>query len=118
MKGRTAVTIMFSLIGVSILLAIIAIKSEPPDAWKNRDNTITAYFMMQEFVKKNLKSPSTAQFPDYKEITINKNNFVYSVSGYVDAQNSFGAIMRTYYSGKIEQVSKDNWRGVDLNFKE
>lgn len=48
----------------------------------------------EEFVYERLKAPSTAQFGplDYSKYD-SKNH----ISGYVDAQNSFGAMLRTYF---------------------
>lgn len=44
-----------------------------------------------------LKSPATAQFCDLEEMTITKDNGAYIISGYVDSQNSYGAMIRTPY---------------------
>jgi len=53
----------------------------------------------QNLVKKELKSPSTAKFSyDDEEYTVKKNGHDWKVSGYVDAQNSFGSSIRTYWT--------------------
>ncbi len=62
-------------------------------------------------VKKILKSPSSAKFPsrmfDVADFKIKKIKIgEYSVSSYVDAQNSFGAMIRTYYTCSI--IAFDN----------
>ncbi|HAM62764.1 MAG: hypothetical protein A2Y20_07630 [Firmicutes bacterium GWF2_51_9] len=56
----------------------------------------------KEDVKSILKSPSSAEFPGgffdtYKDWTITKNGNLYLVSSYVDAQNSFGAMIRSEF---------------------
>ena len=57
----------------------------------------------EEVVKSVLKSPSTAKFPNYTGWGFTqKKKGVYLVSGYVDAQNSFGAEMRSNFSFKIK----------------
>ena len=57
----------------------------------------------QDAVKQKLKSPGSAKFPDCAfdadqyEIRANENKTMFSVIGYVDAQNSFGALLRSKY---------------------
>lgn len=61
-----------------------------------------AYVASQALVKKQLKSPASAKFPPISQATIMKvKDSVYWVSAYVDAQNSFGALIRQEYSGTI-----------------
>lgn len=62
------------------------------------DTKYNAWLMAKEFVKKELKSPSTASFPSFDERNVNKlgSNF-YEVTGYVDAQNGFGATLRNNF---------------------
>lgn len=45
-----------------------------------------------------LKAPSTAAFSGLDETTIAEDNGTYTVTGWVDAQNSFGAMIRTPFS--------------------
>jgi len=99
---------------------ILPTPKEDPNAWKKKDNTTMAYVMMQEFVKKNLVSPGSAKFEWITEpaCTITKNGFDYFVSSWVDSQNRFGAIIRTYFWGTVRQVDEDNWELVDLEFEE
>lgn len=56
-----------------------------------------AFLMSHYFVMQNLKSPSTADFPLYDYRAINLGGNQWSVTSYVDAQNSFGATIRTNY---------------------
>lgn len=57
----------------------------------------------EEVVKSVLKSPSTANFPDYTEWGFQQHgDGIYLVSGYVDAQNGFGAEIRSYFSFEIK----------------
>jgi hypothetical protein len=89
-----------------------------------RTNAITASKLI---VQKNLKSPSTAEFPDsafhgeeYKEILVedNSNYQIWYISSYVDSQNSFGAIARTYWAVKIQMYDDGNtYKILDVEFK-
>ena len=60
-----------------------------------------------------LKAPATAVFPGLDEMKVTADGENYLVSGYVDAQNSYGGFMRTNYS---YVVSKKNgyWESVSL----
>lgn len=80
----------------------------------------------QEAVKKSLKAPSTAKFPwNFGEYKIqeakseNKDMVIYNVTGYVDAENSFGAKIRNNFTVKME-CTKDlsKYRVLDINITE
>lgn len=60
---------------------------------------LDAYVCAQLTVPDLLKSPSSAKFPhaDYKQVVSYEGNDKYTVESYVDAQNSFGAMIRTNY---------------------
>ncbi|WP_438335217.1 hypothetical protein ACIR03_02835 [Clostridium cochlearium] len=73
-------------------------------------------------VKENLKAPSTAKFPwSFNEYNIketnseNKDMTIYYVSGYVDAENSFGAKIRSNFIVEME-CTKDlsKYRVLDI----
>ncbi len=64
-------------------------------------NKILAYLYAMDFVKKELKSPSTAKFPGTLEKIKNTTylgNNTYKIVSWVDSQNSFGATLRTNFS--------------------
>ena len=50
-----------------------------------------------------LKAPATAKFPDLDEMIVNGSDGKYNVSGYVDSQNSYGAMIRTQYTYRVEK---------------
>lgn len=65
----------------------------------NDDDFWFAVTSAQNLVKKELKAPSTAKFSyDDEEYIVKKNGLDWKVSGYVDAQNGFGASIRTYWT--------------------
>lgn len=51
----------------------------------------------QEYVKTALKSPSSSKFPNITEWAFSKDKDEIIVQSYVDAQNSFGAMMRSEF---------------------
>lgn len=57
----------------------------------------------EEQVRSILKSPSTASFPVYTEWGFAKDGETVTVQGYVDAQNSFGAEMRSTFQFQFDQ---------------
>ena len=56
-----------------------------------------------------LKAPATAVFPSFSEMVVNGSNGHYSVSGFVDSQNSYGATIRSQYSYNVEKDSTGKW---------
>ncbi|MBO4501029.1 MAG: hypothetical protein J5760_02205 [Clostridia bacterium] len=59
----------------------------------------TAWSCAQEYVKEQLVSPSSAKFCSYSnaKITVLEDN-TFRISGYVDAQNAFGAVLRKSFT--------------------
>src|SRR5580693_5113852 len=56
-----------------------------------------AYIISQNFVEDRLKSPSTAHFPIFDYSCKQLEDHTFLVRSYVDAQNAFGATIRTDY---------------------
>ena len=59
-----------------------------------------------------LKAPATAVFPTFEEMVVNGSSGSYSVSGFVDSQNSYGATIRSNYTYNIEKVD-GKWKCTD-----
>ncbi len=85
-------------------------------------NPISAYTSSQDIVKKNIVSPSTAKFPymgfddDVRVTSVKECEYV--VVSYLDAQNKFGALIRSKYSIVMRyDKEKDVWIGKDLNIQ-
>lgn len=80
-------------------------------------NASTAYVMSQEFVKRQLRAPSTAKFPfwpdDYRSQALGECRYL--VNSFVDAQNGFGAMLRSYYRVTlIYDPSDETWRAEEV----
>jgi hypothetical protein len=62
-------------------------------------------------VKIPLKSPSTAEYGrvDVEQVATN----IYKVSGYIDSQNGFGAMIRSYWQAKLTYSGEDTQQGVE-----
>lgn len=74
-----------------------------------------AWMTSQEFVKRRLKSPSTAEFSSQSNTSVTKvDSLTYRVRGHVDAQNSFGAMLRNQYVVTMRS-SGDTWELLDIS---
>lgn len=72
----------------------------------NTDERVECWTLAVEKVKANLKSPSTAEFPFSavnSDVNITKSGNKYTVKSWVDAQNSFGATIRSNFTVTIEK---------------
>lgn len=57
-----------------------------------------AIVIAKKVVSSNLKSPTTAEFCGNSDYTISRSNNTWTVSGWVDAQNGFGATLRNNFT--------------------
>lgn len=63
------------------------------------DDPMVAWQMAKEFVTRELRAPATASFPWYDKAFVSKaGSCSYDVMGYVDAQNGFGANIRSTFT--------------------
>lgn len=63
-------------------------------------NDTSAIIHAEKAIESHLKSPSTAEFSGAKS-KVKKVGDAFYVWGYVDAQNSFGAVIRSDYQVKV-----------------
>lgn len=83
----------------------------------NQDNSGAACVMMEDFVKERLKSPSTAKFPRAIEHDVScPEPGRYIIKSWVDSQNSYGAMIRTYFVCEVKQIDDYKWRLISLEF--
>jgi hypothetical protein len=73
-----------------------------------------AWYMAKRFVERNLKAPSTASFQNYFDADASQIaqsvNCTWTVRGYVDAENSFGAKIRSHYIVMLRPVGGSKWQ--------
>lgn len=77
-----------------------------------------ACWMAQKFVKDQLKAPSTAKFAPCREpdSVMTGNGRVWKVDSWVDAQNGFGAQLRTDFTAKVVyDPDTEKWRLTSLD---
>ena len=76
-----------------------------------------AWFSATNYVEQSLKAPRTAKFPRYNEEYVTyAGNDIFIISAYVDAQNSFGAMIRNNFRCEVERVNSTNWKLISLSF--
>jgi hypothetical protein len=91
--------------------------SEPRDPCK--DN-IAAFVMAQEFVSRQLKAPGSAEYPWFSDPLVSVANLGgcrFVVSGYVDAENSFGAKLRSRFVVELGRQG-NNWTAYEVKILE
>ena len=96
--------IILAVVSIPLYLAIseksISIfKSKPatPKVYTDSEFKATAYVCAKYEVEAYLKAPSTAKFQASPDAVIYKQDSYYIIESYVDAQNSFGAMIRTNF---------------------
>lgn len=77
-----------------------------------------AYSASEDFVKQKLKAPATADFPGSDGRVTYLGDSTFSIVSYVDAQNSFGANIRSNYTAKVRYTSRDTWRAIEVKLLE
>lgn len=81
-----------------------------------------AFIMSQSFVERRLRSPKSAEFPRFSDSEVRVNyvgDCTFEVRAYVDAQNAFGALLRTNYFVKLRnQKGTDEWIASDVQLLE
>jgi hypothetical protein len=103
-KNKNAAKGCLGCLGLLILVGIFG-----KSCGINGNDDFDAYFYSTEFVKKRLKAPSTADFANRSECTVVKvGDHRYRVSGYVDSQNGFGAMIRSSWVTEVHSEG-DSW---------
>jgi hypothetical protein len=104
------------VIGVCVVLALGFFMSQSSSPSSSSPSDIDAHVMARSFVRDRLVAPSTADFSslaDTKVTPLGGNRW--SVSGWVDAQNAFGAKLRRRYSCTLRYEGHDNWRAESVS---
>jgi hypothetical protein len=101
-----------------ILLFVIFISIASFFTSDNQNNTTTntsvgptcenAYITSVVYVEKELKAPSTAEFPyNYSESCIKYSDDQFQINSYVDSENSYGTKVRTSWTVTVRYTGGD-----------
>jgi len=99
-KYAVLLTVLLFVIiaSVSVIIVVMSTTNKPELTMEQQ-----AYYAAREVVLGYLKAPSTAEFQPYAEgIVAQRGANQYTVNLWVDAQNSFGAMIRTYFMVDVE----------------
>lgn len=109
--GKMALLVVGISVGVAVLLGIGLLstgnRSRTPATDTGSD--IGAWVVCQQAVDAQLKSPSTAEYPSRREASLSKSGDTWTYTSYVDAENSFGAQMRTPWTCTATHTSGENY---------
>lgn len=89
-------------------------KIEREEKSKKKQREIQAFTYAEICVKKNLKSPSSAEFYMMETRVWEINDSTYMVKGPVDSQNAFGAMLRANFECKVTILKNDTFRCEDV----
>ncbi len=77
----------------------------------NRCNEGAAYDAIQAQMAQYLKAPSTAIYQPWGQVSERSGSLCsFNVSGYVESQNSFGAMGKSTFSTKVFLSADKDWR--------
>lgn len=121
---KKRVSILITIIISATLIYIIYPKGEENNEKNNiEDLSSKAFIISQDFVKNRLKSPASAIFSNYNYNYKIIDSTKIQIKSCVDSQNSFGAMLRTYYSVTVgynggRWMNENNWTLYDIKFEE
>ena len=87
-------------------------REEAEKANENIDAVTEAKLFAQSVELQLLKAPSSAKFCALEEMTAVEVNGIYTVSGYVDSQNSYGAMIRAPFTLRVYKDAT-GWKSAD-----
>ncbi len=101
--------IIYGIFYISVCLVPFIFIFLPKDSDDNSyDKSLACYVAKQE-VENKLKSPSSAVFPECSYMSIYPVGEIWYVTGSVEAQNSFGAMIKTKFEVRIKITGKNKY---------
>lgn len=122
MAGTAGKLIFFGAAGL-LLLVVLGVNSDPdaskPEVICSPAGAERAFYAAQGIVEKNLRAPATAEFvsrgSDGTLYARHLGGCRFDIFGKVDAQNGFGALIRSRYTLEIEyRASTKMWQASNL----
>jgi hypothetical protein len=115
-QNKNAILGAVLVIFVCVLCSCLVFSNLTSKKDQKHDYSNMAVIQCQNFVKDRLKSPGSAEFPFLEHTIKDLGNQTFEVVSYVDSQNSFGALLRTYYTCRIQYVGSDTDQNSDRRF--
>lgn len=105
------------IIGI-LLFLIVGFNTCNSEMEPNEPDNVDHVLNAQNFVKKNLKAPSTAKFPPTTTARVYPTGTdSYRVHSYVDSQNGFGAMLRSDWVVEFRYVGSDKVELIKINIE-
>ncbi len=111
------ISLLVILFSLFVIIASCSIGGD--DEPKPEHDAAGASVMAEQFVKDQLKAPSTAKFQPFLQQQIEDlGDGRYTIRAWVDSQNGFGAMIRTNYICTVKYIGNDKWQCENLEFEE
>lgn len=85
-----------------------------PSSPVSDSDKIRVLAVVRTYLEGRLKSPSTANYSGYGETSVRSVGDKYGVAGWVDSQNSFGAMLRMKYVIVLKKVGDRDFRVIEF----
>jgi len=111
------------LVSIALVSITLGCTGETPEqrAQAACESTTDAYVMSQDFIEQHLRAPASAKFPWMTDADVSVKylgDCTHEVRAYVDAQNGFGALIRSRYYVKLQnQKGTSTWRALDVQIQ-
>ena len=107
--------VIVAMLGVSLTLWVLAQMGAAAEP-RAPDDAL-AYAMAQVFVSRQLKAPATADYAPMSQATIiDLGDGLYSVTAWVDSENSYGARLRATFTANLRWMGGDDWQLVGVTW--
>jgi hypothetical protein len=112
------------ILGVATLLVMILVcvaiwaTMDSDNGKSNEPTGLDAYVMCQLLIEDRLKAPGSTEYPVFSSIQYEQDGNIFYIKAYVDAQNSFGTLIRNDFFCVVEYVGDDKWNLKDLEMNE
>jgi len=106
-----------AVIAVPLVIVTSCIAASDGDSGSGSDGRqdTMAAVMCEQFIEERLLSPSSAEFPWASDYAIAGTGNSYTVRGYVDAENAFGASLRRNWTCSLQHnPTEDSWTLIAL----
>ena len=111
-KRSTAETLVLGCLWAIGIVVVFGVPGVLTKGHSDLGDACSAQLMCENhFVKDRLLSPSSAKFsPDAETKAVSLGDERWTVTGYVDSQNVYGAMLRSPYTCTVKYLGQDKWR--------
>ena len=106
----------FSFLLLALAIIIFCMVNTSGRDGASGDPKIAAWVHTQYEVEARLKAPSTAKYPWYESRYVQQDGDIFTVTAYVDAQNSFGAQLRQHFCCKLKKIGRRKFQLIEFRF--